>query len=151
MTALASDKGYIIDASSLIDLLGGKNPSAPTGFLTNLAKNGRLVVPAAVLREIFEQDDRLKNWATRHRATIEVPETQEIISYHENVIERYSRFLTTSERAADPMVVCTAMYFRDHRPEDWDVVTDDTGIRVALNRERILCLSHREFRMDAGF
>lgn len=49
MTALASDKGYIIDASSLINLLGGKNPNALTKFLTKMVKSVRLVAPAAVL------------------------------------------------------------------------------------------------------
>ena len=147
----APEKGYLIDSSALIQLLGGKNPRAPMGFLTNLAKSGRLRVPAAVLREIEAQDDKLRSWARRHEDLLAVPETEEILSYHDYVIQQYGRFFTTSASAADPMVVCTAMYFRDSRPERWDVVVNDDGIGVALNRESIFGLGAREFRMDAGF
>ncbi len=148
---LAPDKGYLIDSSALIDLLGGRNPNAPMNFLTRLAKSGRLRVPAAVLREIDRQDDKLRGWARRNREVLTVPETAEILAHHDHVIERYGQFFTTSDGAADPMVVCTAIHFRDHLPERWDVVTNDDGIRVALNRESIFALRHREFRMDAEF
>ena len=148
---LTANKGYLIDSSALIELLGGRNPSAPMNFLTNLAKSGRFRVPAAVLREIDRQDDRLRRWARRNRDLLTVLETDEILSYHGQVIEQYSSFFTTSEGAADPLVVCTAMHFRDSRPERWDVVANDDGIRVALNRESIFALRHREFRMDADF
>ncbi len=148
---LVPNKGYLIDSSALIDLLGGKNPQAPLNFLTRLAKSGRFRVPAAVLREIDQQDDKLRGWARRNRELLTVPETEDILAYHDRVIEEYGRFFTTSDGAADPLVVCTAIYFRDSRPEDWDVVANDAGVRVALNQERIFALTDREFRMDASF
>ena len=148
---LAPSKGYLIDSDALIELLGGKNPRAPMNFLTRLAGYGRFRVPDAVLREVDQQDDKLRAWARRNRELLVVPETQEILAYHSAVIERYGRFFTTSQGAADPLLVCTALHFRDRSEEEWDVVTNDAGVRVALNRERVFTLSDREFRMDAGF
>ncbi len=148
---LAPSKGYLIDSSALIELFGGKNPQAPLNFLTKLAQSGRFRVPAAVLREIDRQDDKLRGWATRNREVLTVPETAEILAHHDHVIERYGPLFTTSDGAADPLVVCTAIHFRDHLLEDWDVVANDTAVRVALNQERIFTLTDREFRIDAGF
>jgi len=100
---------------------------------------------------LIDKNDKLRSWARRNRDVLGVRETTDILAYHDDVLERYGRFFTTSPGAADPLVVCTALHFRDHMPEDWDVVSNDSGVRVALNQERVFTLTAREFRMDAGF
>ena len=145
-------KGYLVDSTALIALLGGKNPQAPINFLTKLAKARRLRVPAAVLREVDRQDDKLRTWARRNWDHLVVIESKEVLAYHARVIRTYSRLFTTASGAADPLLVCTAMYLRDQvSDQQWDVVTDDDGVAVALNQERIFSLRTRSFRMDAGF
>lgn len=104
---------YCIDTSALIDL---KRLYPSDVFLTlweklnELVKQGRLIAPREVLKEIEEKDDELLRWVKKHKKMFKKLNQQQI----EIVKEIQQRFPTLVDPAkkipdADPFVIALAI------------------------------------------
>ena len=144
---------FVLDSSSLIDLLGGVHPAIKSAALRELAKRFRLRVPAAVVRELRKGsvDDPVKAWANSQagkQAT--VSEFGEIPSEIARLSSAYASGFTTRHNAADPAVVATAKHFigAGHQVT---VVAGDVGIQTVCYREGIRAIPTATFRQLLGF
>ena len=147
------DEYFVLDSSSLIDLLGGAHPAIKPRDLRALQERSRIRVPAAVVRELRKGsvDDPLKAWANSEAAQrCIVKELGEIPSEIARLSRAYASDFTTLPKAADPAVVATAKHFigAGHQVT---VVAGDVGIQAVCYREDIRAIPTATFRKLLGF
>ncbi len=93
-------------------------------------------------REIRRRDDRLKTWVDRHRNRCVQAATNENVAELSRIVSEYASFLGSAPNAADPLVICMALYYRD---AGWLVLTDDSGIQVVCVLEGVQYLTSTGF------
>jgi rRNA maturation endonuclease Nob1 len=108
--------------------------------LTPLAREGRLVIPNAVARELRRRQDSIREWVDRH-TECRLPETNENMVQLPRIMSGYADFIGSSG-GADPSVIAMGLYYRD----TYTVVTDDGGIQAVCYREALAFLTSAAFR-----
>ena len=106
-------------------------------------REGRLKVPDAVAREIRRKEDRLKVWVDRHKRDCVVRPPPEALAILTRIARKYRHYLGEKAGAADPIVVCMAIYYRD---SPLTPLTDDTGIQAVCHLENVRFVTSGTFR-----
>lgn len=136
------DSYFLFDASSLIDLLGGRRPRVKPSDLRESLMTMRPRMPEAVVRELSRgsHDDPVKAWAkSKAGQRCTVRETGEIIDEIARLVRMYPRDFTIKPGAADPAVVATALKIsRDGH--SLTVVSADTGVQTVCYKEGLVCI-----------
>jgi len=131
---------YIIDTSSLIEMKD-KYPKDVSIFkpvwnnIEKLFREGRLIMPVEVLKEIEQGDDELKRWAKSKRKIFVKPNKFQFAKMSE--ILRSFPFLAKPEKHgpnADPWIIALAVAKNDEKqkelfPNRYIVVTEESKIR----------------------
>jgi len=141
------DRYFLFDASSLIDLLGGRRPRVKPSDLRRLIKTVQVRIPAAVMRELARgsHDDPVKAWANSEAGQkCTVPESREIANEIQRLVRMYSRDFTTKPGAADPAIVATALKVA-HDGHAVTVVSADTGVQTVCYKEGLPCIGTAVF------
>ena len=126
----------------MITLIAGRRAPARPRNLTKLVRDGRLKLPDSVGRELRKKDDPLKNWVTRHWADCVLTATDQNIGELARISRDYSHYLGDDRGAADPVVICMAIYLRS---SDWIVLADDAGIQAVCVLEGIQFVTSSAF------
>lgn len=128
---------YIIDSSSLIEIQRHYPidifPSV-WKHLHDLAKDGRLVAPFEVRKEILEGYDSLKSWIHNHEE-IFLEFDADLILRTQRILSRFPRMADyESEKLynADPFIIALALQMQENPqrslvPQVITVVTDEKG------------------------
>jgi len=115
-------------------LVGVRESLARPKDLTKLVRQGRLKIPDAVAREIRKKDDRLRDWVGRHGRDCVLDARDENIAELQRIARSYIRYLGEKPGAADPLVVCMAIYYK---ASGFITLTDDAGIQVVCLFEKV--------------
>ena len=99
-------------------------------------------LPESVGRELRKKDDRLKNWVNRHWADCVLAATDQNIAGLTRISREYVRYLGDDPGAADPLVVCMALYLRN---SGWIVLADDAGIQAVCVLESLQFVTYSAF------
>ena len=158
---------YIIDASALFDLKRWY-PMNMEFFkpiwkrLDSMTKNGELIAPYEVLREVEEGDDEIKKWCREHRDMfIEIDEEQ--INNFKIVRDKYDPIYWKNNMGlkawADPWVVSLALSFeiiRENGKKDKPTIvtsenkTKPNRIPAIAKQFGIISLNVPEFLKEIG-
>lgn len=128
---------YVIDTSSLIEMKD-KYPRDVSLFkpiwenVEKLCRNGRLIAPIEVLKEIEQGDDELKRWSKNRRKIFIKPDESQFAKISE-ILNTFS-FLAKSEKLgpnADPWVIALAVEKNEEGqkvlfPNKYIVVTEES-------------------------
>jgi len=131
-------KKYIIDTSSLIEMKD-KYPQDIILFgnlwnnIENLCKQGRLIAPIEVLKEIERGDDELKEWARNIVRNIFVEPDKEQTDTLKEIQAKYP-FLSRYDKPgpnADPWIIALAIVRNEEEkeqlfPDEYIVVTEES-------------------------
>jgi hypothetical protein len=118
---MAEQACYCTDTSALIELHATYGSDVFVSLWQNVAglvKEGRLIAPREVLREIEKKDDDLLKWVKKHRKIFreqeieQVQRAQEILSHFANLIDPAKEIPD-----ADPFVVALAIIENTKREE----------------------------------
>ena len=153
---------YVIDASALIDFgFWYQRETLPSIWarLEELARDGRLLCPREVMRELQQRSQELAEWITDHSIVISDARTARIISRATEIDRKYpelkkgKRRNRPNPRSADPWIVALAL------EENAVVVCSEgsqpsaTTIRTipdACRRENVLCRTLPELLKELG-
>lgn len=138
---------YLADTSALLNLVTDRRSPVRAKYLTRLVREGRLKVPDAVAREIRQKEDRLKGWVDRHKRHCVVRPTPQAAANLPRIARQYRDYLGEKSGAADPIVVCMAIYYRD---SPLTPLTDDTGIQAVCHLEGVRFVTSGTFRRLEG-
>ncbi len=134
---------YLADTSALLNLVTDRRSPVRARYLTKLVREGRLKVPDAVAREIRRKEDRLKSWVDRHKRDCVVRPPPEAVAMLTRIARQYRDYLGEKAGAADPIVVCMAIYYRD---SPLTPLTDDTGIQAVCHLGKVRFVTSGTFR-----
>jgi len=114
---------YCVDSSALIDL--GKHyrrtifPSL-WGNLEGLIKDGKLIAPREVLRELEQKDDEISRWAKCNRSIFRDLDVEQVVFVQE-MLKVFPNLVDTNKLIpdADPFIIALS------RSEGCNVVTNE--------------------------
>jgi len=132
---------YVIDTSSLIEMKD-KYPRDVSLFkpvwenVEKLCREGRLIMPVEVLKEIEQGDDELKRWTKSKRKILIKPNKPQFAKISE-ILDKF-RFLAKPEKSgpnADPWVIALAVEKNDEEqktlfPNRHIVVTEESKTKT---------------------
>jgi hypothetical protein len=142
-----SDVKYLADTSALLSLVAGGRAPARVRNLTRLVGERRMRLPESVGRELRRKDDPVKDWVNRHWTECIIPATNQNTAELVRISRDYRRYLGDDPSAADPLVVCMGIYFRD---SSWLVLTDDGGIQAVCLFENLRFVTSQSLRVIEG-
>jgi rRNA maturation endonuclease Nob1 len=138
---------YLADTSALLNLITNRQSPVRARYLTKLVREGRLKVPDAVAREIRRKHDRLRGWVDRQKRRCIVKPTSEAAADLPRIARQYRDYLGEKAGAADAIVVCMAIYYRD---SPLTPLTDDTGVQAVCHLEGVRFVTSGTFRRLEG-
>jgi len=105
---------YCIDTSALIDL----NESYPQDIFPTIWKNlekiiyqGRLIAPKEVYKELEKIEDKLLNWAKKHKVIFKNLNLQQISLVKNNILKNFPKLVDQFKQGpqADPFIIGLAI------------------------------------------
>jgi hypothetical protein len=142
-----SDLKYLADASALLNLVAGGRAPTRVRSLTKLVGERRMRLPESVGRELRRRDDAVKNWVNRHWFDCVISATNQNTTQLVRISRDYRRYLGDDPSAADPLVVCMGIYYKD---SSWIVLTDDGGIQAVCLFEDLRFVTSSSLRAIEG-
>ncbi len=145
MSTLIYD-GYVLDTSAIIDLFRYYPPETFAGLwgrIDALVKEGRLLCPEEVLRELKKKEDDASKWLEEHR-TLVIRQENVVWRLAKKIANRHDGLVDTSRTIpqADPFVIALAKQLK------WSVVTSErtrgfgaVNIPSVCRHESVPCLS----------
>lgn len=129
---------YCMDTSSLIEMKEFPQDVFPNvwGSMDKLYKEGKLIIPVEVRKEIEQGDDELKRWVKDKKKIFIRPDKNQIKKTME-ILEKYS-FLAKAEKPgpnADPWLIALAIVKNGEEQEElfpnkYIVVTEESKTRI---------------------
>lgn len=113
----ALETTYCIDTSALIDLKKWYSwVTFPTlwGKIGNLIKQGRLIAPQQVLKEIEKKDDELLKWLKKHKKMFRALDQQQV-DRAKDILNKFPDLIDSEKEIpdADPFVIAVALQEKD--------------------------------------
>jgi rRNA maturation endonuclease Nob1 len=110
---MAEQPCYCIDTSALIELHATYGSDVFVSLwqnLTGLVKEGRLIAPREVLREIEKKDNDLLKWVKKHRKMFREQDIEQL-QHAQDILSRFSKLIDPAKEIpdADPFVVALAI------------------------------------------
>jgi len=112
--------------------------------LATLVLQQIVIIPESVSRELRVSDDNLSAWLRKNRS-VALRETSENTKFFQMIALKYRDLIGESTRAADPMVLALALYYKKY-----GVLTDDDGLAAACFAEQIQCIRVAAFKKLEG-
>lgn len=142
MSGWTDDCVALPDANVLIQLMRSK-PAMKT--LERLGTENRLRIIDDVRRECIKRPDtKTSDWVKSHPQFTLTP-VDEVMTHMTRLAKSYGLLFSTEGKAADPMLVATACYYRESEPRRI-VITDDHGVQAVCWIERLEFLTPGAFR-----
>lgn len=142
---------YVMDTSSLIEMKN-KYPRDVSLFkpvwenVEKLCREGRLIMPIEVLKEIEQGDDELTKWVRKKRKMFIKPNQSQFVKMS-NILNKFS-FLAKPEKPgpnADPWVIALAVEKNEEEqkvlfPNKYIVVTEES--KTKTNKIPAVCKNY---------
>ena len=141
------DRCYLPDANGVINLL---RDGVRARTLNKLGDANQLKVVDGVARELRGRDGKAKSWVdSRPQYVVDATRNDRIVAEMERLAKAYGHLFTVTARAADPILVATACFYRDTDPCR-TIVTDDGGVQAVCLHEGIAFAPFKAFRRLMG-